>query len=53
MKLLEPPEFDTDRDSGSPYFREPLDMVVGVIEEREGSLLCFYVDKRRFKPFEG
>jgi hypothetical protein len=52
MELLKTPEFDTERDSGTPYFREPLDMVVGVIEENDGNLLCFHVDKRRFKPFE-
>lgn len=53
MEVLESPESDTEKDSGTPYFREPLDMIVGVIEEREGSLLCFHVDKRRFKPLEG
>ncbi len=52
MELLKKPQFDTERDSGTPYFREPLDMVVGVVEENEGNLLCFHVDKRRFKPFE-
>jgi len=52
MELLKTPEFDKERDSGTPYFREPLDMIVGVIEENEGNLLCFHVDKRRFKPFE-
>lgn len=53
MELLEPPEPDVERDSGTPYFREPLDMVVGVIEKNEENFLCFHVDKRRFKPFSG
>jgi hypothetical protein len=53
MEILKTPESDTERDSGSPYFREPLDMIIGVIEEKDDSLLCFHVDKRRFKPFKG
>ncbi len=53
MELLESPESDVERDSGTPYFREPLDMVVGVIEKNEENLLCFHVDRRRFKPFDG
>ncbi len=53
IEILKNPEFDKERDSGSPYFREPLNMIIGVIEEKEGTLLCFHVDKRRFKSFEG
>ncbi len=50
IKLLKSPEFDTEKDSGTPYFKEPLDMIIGVLEENEENLLFFHVDKRRFKP---
>ncbi len=53
IKLLKSPEFDTEKDSGTPYFKEPLDMIIGVLEENQENLLFFHVDKRRFKPFEG
>ncbi|QTA91904.1 hypothetical protein [Desulfonema magnum] len=53
IKLLETPEFDTEKDAGTPYFKEPLDMIIGVLEEDEDNLLFFHVDKRRFKPFDG
>jgi len=52
IKLLKSPEFDTEKDSGTPYFKEPLDMIIGVLEENEENLLFFHVDKRRFKPFD-
>ena len=53
IKILKCPEIDTEKDSGTPYFKEPLDMIIGVIEENEKNLLFFHVDKRRFKHFEG
>lgn len=37
--------------SGSPYFREPLDVVLGVLSE-EGVFNTYYYDKRRFKLFD-
>lgn len=52
VKLLKTPEFDTEKDAGTPYFKEPLDMIIGVLEEDEGNFLFFHVDKRRFKPFD-
>lgn len=40
---------DDDLNSGSPSFREPLDIVLGVIDQ-DHELGCFYFDKRRFEP---
>jgi hypothetical protein len=52
ISVLEEPIFDTDRDSGTPYFKEPLDLVIGVFQEEEdANMFFFYVDKRRLQPF--
>jgi hypothetical protein len=37
-----------ERDSGSPYFNEPLDLVLGVLDDDE-DLMVFHYDKRRFE----
>ena len=39
-----------ERGAGSSYFREPLDIVLGIVDE-EGDFLVFYLDSRRFEPF--
>jgi len=41
----------SDVSSGSPYFLQPLSIVIGV--HREDGLLEFRVDGRRFEPMEG
>jgi len=51
IELLKEPGFDTDKDSGTPYFCEPLNMIIGVLDEVEENLIFFHVDKRRFQPF--
>jgi len=50
INIYDEPIFDSEKDSGTPYFKEPLDMVIGVIEEKPETLLFFHVDSRRFKP---
>lgn len=50
MEILENPIFDEKAEVGSPYFREPLDFILGVIIK--GELLTFHYDSRRFEPFE-
>ncbi len=46
------PVFDrSEASSGSPYFQEPLSIVIGI--HREDDLLEFRVDGRRFEPVEG
>ena len=47
--LLDEPLLARPDDSGSAYFREPLDMIVGLIDE-EGDLLFYHLDSRRFEP---
>ena len=38
-------------DASTPYYREPLDVVLGLTDE-DGDFLCFHFDSRRFEPFE-
>jgi len=40
-----------EEDSGSPYFREHLDLVLGILDE-DDILLTFYYDSRRFEPYQ-
>lgn len=50
--VLPTPVFDlTEASAGSPYFHEPLTLVIGVF--REDDLLEFRVDRRRFEPLPG
>jgi hypothetical protein len=47
-EVLENPLIDhTERESGSPYFREPLSIKIG--EFVEGDFVEFHVDGRRFE----
>lgn len=51
LQKLDSPVFDDEsRSSGSPYFREPLDIVLGLIDE-DGDFLMFHYDSRRFQPY--
>lgn len=52
-QVLDAPLLDTGaNDAGSPYFREPLDLVAGELDG-DGDFLCFYYDSRRFEPYQG
>lgn len=51
VKVLEEPVYDEEKDAGSPTFREPLDLVLGLIDEDE-DFLTFHFDSRRFHVFE-
>lgn len=51
LKVLEEPVFSEEKDSGSPNFLEPLDMILGVIINDDFGI--FYYDKRRFVLFDG
>ncbi len=53
IEVLESPLLDAEDEAGSPYFREPLDLVLGVIAEDgpgRGDLLLYHYDSRRFQP---
>ncbi|MEN8217957.1 MAG: hypothetical protein ABFS56_16630 [Pseudomonadota bacterium] len=49
LKVLDKPLY-LEGDSGSPYFREPLDIVLAIIND-DGDFLTFYYEKRRFEPY--
>lgn len=52
MQILDTPLRDQDKqDSGTPYFNEPLDLVLGLIDE-DGEFALFHYDKRRFEPYQ-
>ena len=50
VKVLAIPLISEETDSGSPYFQEPLDLVLGILDD-ENEFGSFYFDKRRFEPF--
>lgn len=53
MQVLTTPILDpTASDSGSPYFREPLTVVLGQVSE-SGDFLCFHYDGRRMELYRG
>lgn len=49
VEILPEPVYGDD-DSGTPQFREPLDLVLGWLD-KEGDMVCFHYDKRRFRKF--
>lgn len=44
------PYFDEEEATGSPYFREPLDLRLGLIDEA-GDFVTYVYDSRRFERF--
>jgi len=51
IEEMEKPIIQDSRDSGSPYYREPLDLVLALLDD-ESDLVIFHYDKRRFELFE-
>jgi hypothetical protein len=49
MSTLAEPVINTSEPSDSPYYREQLDLVLGVIDG-SGDLICFHFDAHRFEP---
>lgn len=47
LEMLQEPLFDNQGDSGSPYYREPLDLVVGVFIKEK--FIIYHLDSRRLK----
>lgn len=41
--------FDEGKDSGTPYFKEKLDLRIGVIDP-DDDFVTFWVDSERFEP---
>lgn len=51
VSVLREPLCDAEGDSGNFYFREPLDLVVGIRLD-SGRFQCLHVDSRRFEPYD-
>jgi len=51
LEVLDKPVISESKESGSTYFREPLDIVLGRIDD-DGDFVSFYYDSRRFEPFK-
>ncbi|HEY9804496.1 MAG TPA: hypothetical protein V6D25_29460 [Leptolyngbyaceae cyanobacterium] len=50
VSLLDKPVISTTDESGSPYFLETLDIILGIIVD-DGTFLTFYYDSRRFQSY--
>lgn len=50
IEVLATPLLNPGDESGTPYFREPLDIIIGSLDA-DGDLLCFHYDSRRFEPY--
>jgi hypothetical protein len=48
-EILSEPRYDNSEGPGTPYFYEPLDIVLAVLDEDEDFVL-FHYDSRRFEP---
>ncbi len=54
LEVLDTPVFDTEKDSGTNYFREPLDLILGLFVEtgpNRGDFFAYHFDSRRFQPY--
>jgi len=54
VEVLDSPVFDKEKDSGDAYFREPLDLALGVfIEEgpHRGDFVVWHFDSRRLQAW--
>lgn len=51
VENIDPPIMDSVVDSGSTYFREPLDVILGHVDNA-GDFVCYHYDSRRFTKVE-
>lgn len=49
IDILDTPLYDEEKDSGSPYFKEPLDMVIAFLDS-DNDFITLHVDSRRMQP---
>lgn len=47
VECLDPPVLEVERESGSPYFRQPATLVLGLL--RDDGFHCWHFDGRRFE----
>ena len=52
VALLDEPIVNPGDESGSPYFREPLDLLLGLVRGDDREFLVYHADRRRFQPAE-
>ncbi|MBK9039213.1 MAG: hypothetical protein IPL83_08650 [Bdellovibrionales bacterium] len=52
VERLDLPILDHEEEAGFTYYREPLDVLLGVLHQ-DGDFLIFHFDSRRFQPYEG
>ncbi len=50
IAVLETPVLDNESKPSSQYYREPLDMQIGLLD-RDNELVAYFVDSRRFAPY--
>ena len=51
LEILDEPLVDTDDRIGSPYYKEQLDLKLGMIDD-DGDLVSFYFDGNRFEFYK-
>ena len=51
VDILSSPLKASDKESGSPYFNEPLDIALGFLDS-DGDFLIYHYDKRRFEFYK-
>ena len=51
IEVIEKPIIQDARDSGSPYYREPLDLILALLDDNS-DLVLYHYDKRRFERVE-
>ena len=52
VKVLDEVMYPEEVEAGSAYFREPLHLIIGLID-KDGDFLCYYVNKNRYEPYVG
>jgi hypothetical protein len=51
LKMLDEPIIQDNKEPGSPYFREPLDIVLGVLDSKNRFITLYY-DSSRFEVYK-
>lgn len=51
VERLSAPILDHEAEAGVTYYREPLDLLLGILH-RDGDFLVYHFDSRRFQPYE-
>ncbi len=51
VEVIDPPLIDHEDEAGSPYYREPLGLLLGILHQ-DGDFLVYHFDPRRFQPHE-